>query len=130
MFGQEAAFGHAVHGFRRGLSFLLGGQDPDGCDDYGKRLVKVIVDLGFAALQGSESPPPQSPSPSKSKSSGKGGKMVPEELLPFNLFERLFEFKGRGQRGVHQQLGRRGAVDHCGAQASSGELGLGGLVPS
>ena len=56
------------------------GQDPDGCDDYGKRLVKMIVDRGFAALQGSESPPPQSPSPSssKGKSSGKGGKPKPE----------------------------------------------------
>ena len=58
--------------FEEDFRFFPEGKDPDSADDYGERLVKVVVDIGFAALQGSESPPPQSPSPSEGKSSGKG----------------------------------------------------------
>ena len=98
--------------------FFPEGQDPDGCDDYEKRVLKMI-DRGFAAQQGSESPPPQKigPSPSRGKSSGKGGQAKAGEPLPLNLFERLFQLKGRGKRGLQQQLGRLGEVGHCGPQA-------------
>ena len=108
--------------FEEDYRFFPEGQDPDGCDDYGKRLVKMIVDRGFAALQGSESPPPQSPSPSssKGKSSGKGGKPKPESRFHSTSSMGLFGLIGRGQRGVQQQLGRLGAVGYCGAQASNG----------
>ena len=66
--------------FEEDYRFFPEGQDPDGCDDYGERVVKMVVDRGFAALSGSESPPPQSSSssPSRGKSSGKGGKPKPE----------------------------------------------------
>ena len=66
--------------FEEDYRFFPEGQDPDGCDDYGKRLVNMIVDRAFTAAQGSGSPPPQSPSPSSSrgKSSGKGGKPKPD----------------------------------------------------
>ena len=54
--------------------------DPDGCDDYGKRVVKMLSDRAFAAQQQFESPPHERPSASSSggKSSGKGGKPKPE----------------------------------------------------
>ena len=66
--------------FEEDYRFFPEGQDPDGCDDYGKRVVKMIVDRGFAAAQGIVSPPPQSQGAASQpgKSSGKGGKPKPE----------------------------------------------------
>ena len=79
MLGQEAARRHAFHGLRGGLSILPEGKDPDGCHDYGERVVK-IVHRGFAKAHGFQSLPPQSQGSASmlGKSSGKGGKPKPE----------------------------------------------------
>ena len=65
--------------FEEDYRFFPKGQDPDGCDDYGKRVDKVVK-RGFAKAQGFESLPPQSQgaASSSSKSRGKGGKPKPE----------------------------------------------------
>ena len=64
--------------FEEDYRFFPEGQDPDGCDDYGKRVAKIL-DPGFATAQESESLPPQSQGAASKlgKSSGKGGKPKP-----------------------------------------------------
>ena len=61
--------------FEEDYRFFPEGEDPDGCNDYGKRAVKMISDRGFATAQRSESLPPQSQGAASmlGKSSGKGG---------------------------------------------------------
>ena len=65
--------------FEEDYRFFPKGEDPDGCDDYGERVVK-IVQRGFAKAHGFESLPPQSQGSASmlGKSSGKGGKPKPE----------------------------------------------------
>ena len=64
--------------FEEDFLFFPYGQDADDADGFDKCPVKMIVQRGFDAVQGSESLPPQSPSPSPSKTSGKIGKAEPE----------------------------------------------------
>ena len=60
--------------FEEDYRFFPEGEDIDSADDYNKRLLRVIVGRGLAALTGPESPPPQDPSSSstRGKSAGKG----------------------------------------------------------
>ena len=90
--------------FEEDFRFFPEGKDPDSADDYGERLVKVVVDIGFAALQGSESPPPQSPSPSEGKSSGKGGKPKPESRFHTTASRGSSDLKDEVNEGFSSNL--------------------------
>lgn len=111
--------------------FFPGGRDPDDADGYGKRPVKMFVQRGFDAVQGSESLPPQSPSPSPSrgKSSGKGGKPAPESRFHSTSRRGSSDLKDEVNEGFSSNLGDFGAVGHCGAQGWNGQHRVGGLVP-
>ena len=82
--------------FEEDFLFFPGGQGPDDADGYGKHPVKMFVQRGFDAVQGSQSLPPQSPSPRpiKGQEQWQGRQASAGEPIPLNLQERLFGFKG------------------------------------
>ena len=81
--------------FEEDFRFFEEGQDPESDDGYSGRVVKKVVDRGFATLSEAESLPPQSPSPQSPppRTSGKGGKPKPESRF-FDWFARLVGQEG------------------------------------